>query len=261
VVLVDDLGTERLLTVFDGLKFSRTRVIANNGEDLLPEIKRSHIDFFKKNEEFLSPKKTSFIIVVNNQSLALEISRNEEKLPVEYLNVPCPALEGLKGINTPIKYILPEEILKKRRAVELKKTMTTMIVSFTLVAGGLSYWLFNRIELKLASDQYDLLHHFNEQLNEQLTLIDRATYREDLKRHKSLNFGVSYLAILDQVPSSYAVDSFKFTRSGRWNFEMSLLAEGEGPFDPIPRIKFLKNAAIKDIYVNDQPGKHLRMIL
>ena len=49
VVFVDDLGNERLLTVFDGLKFSRTRVIVNNGEDILPEIKRSQIDFFKKN--------------------------------------------------------------------------------------------------------------------------------------------------------------------------------------------------------------------
>ena len=79
VVFVDDLGSERLLTVFDGLKFSRTRVIANNGEDILPEIKRSQIDFFKKTEEFLSKKNADFVIVVNNQTLAAEISKNKEK--------------------------------------------------------------------------------------------------------------------------------------------------------------------------------------
>ena len=99
VVFVDDFGSERLLTVFDGLKFSRTRVIANNGEDILPEIKRSQIDFFKKTEEFLNKKSADFVIVVNNQVLAAEISKNKEKLQVEYLNVAYPALEGLKDIK------------------------------------------------------------------------------------------------------------------------------------------------------------------
>ena len=75
VVFVDDLGDERLLTVYEGLMFSRTRVIANNGEDILPEIKRSRIDFFKKNEEYLSKKGTDFVIVVNNQNLSKEIAQ------------------------------------------------------------------------------------------------------------------------------------------------------------------------------------------
>ena len=69
VVFVDDMGGERLLTVFDGLKFSRTRVIVNNGEDILPEIKRSQIDFFKKNEEYFSKRSSDFLIVINDRSL------------------------------------------------------------------------------------------------------------------------------------------------------------------------------------------------
>src|SRR5208283_5362038 len=119
VVFVDDFGGEKLLTVFDGLKFSRTRVIADNGEDILPEIKRSQIDFFKKTEEFLSKKSADFIIVVNNQALVAEISKNKEKPQVEYLNVTYPAIEGLKEANSSIKYRLPEENLKKRREIEL----------------------------------------------------------------------------------------------------------------------------------------------
>ena len=115
VVFVDDLGIERLLTVFDGLKFSRTRVIGNDGEDILPEIKRSQIDFFKKNEEYLNKKNTDFLIVVNNEVLAKEIGRNADKLPVEYLDVKYPAFEGLKEPNTQIKYRLPEEIIKEEK--------------------------------------------------------------------------------------------------------------------------------------------------
>jgi len=261
VVFVDDLGAERLLTVFDGNKFSRTRLIANNGEDLMPEIRRSQIDFYKKNEEYLSKKKTEFIIVVNNQSLAFEISKNEEKLPVEYLNIAYPALEGLKDNKTEIKYRLPEEILKKRKESELRKNITTLLLSLFMATLGLLYFLYNKVELDIVRSKTDLTRKINEQLNEQLGLIDRETYHEDLKRQKRLNYGIAYLAVLNLIPASYEVDSFKFTKSDHWDFELSLsTVEGE-TFDPIPKARILKSADIKDIFVNNQPGKRLRIIL
>ncbi len=261
IVFVDDLGREKLLTVFDGLKFSRTRVIVNNGEDILPEIKRSQIDFFKKTEEYLSRLSTEFLIVVNNQALAAEILKNEEKLPVEYLDVTYPALDGLKEINPSIKYVLPEEILKKRRAFELKKSVTTTICSLCVVAVGLFYFLFNKIEWGLISKQCDWDRQVNEQLDEKLRLLDRETYREDLRNHKSLNYGIAYLAVIDLIPASYEVDSFKFIKSDNWNLELSLSADNGEPFDPIPRVRILKNVDIKDTFVNNQPGKHLSITL
>jgi len=261
VAFVDDLGSQRLLTVFDGLKFSRTRVIANNGEDILPEIKRSQIDFFKKNEGYLNKKSSDFVIVVNDKSLAAEISKNNEKVPVEYLDVKYPALEGLEGIDTQIKYVLPEEILEKRREIELKKNVSTAIISFCIAAVGLFYFLFNKIEFGLLSNQCDLARQINEQLDKELTALDKQTYREDLKNHKSLNYGVSYLAVLNLIPPSYEVDAFKLIKSDKWNLELTLSCDNGGFFDPIPKIKILKEADIKDIYVNNQPGKRLRITL
>ena len=261
VVFVDDGDQERLLTVFDGLKFSRTRVIANNGEDILPEIKRSQIDFFKKTEEYLGKKSTDFVIVVNNQALADEISHNEEKLPVEYLDVAHPALEGLKESNTQIKYILPEEIFKKRREIELKKNVTTTVLSLCVAAVGLFYFLFNKIEMGLMRNQRDGAKQTNERLDEKLSLLDRQIYREDLKKQKSLNYAIPYLAVLGLIPASYEVDSFRFIKSDHWNLELSLSSGSGGTFDPVPKIGILKNADMKDIFINNQPGKHLRIIL
>ena len=261
LVFVDDLGKERLLTVYNGLKFSRTRVIAHNGEDILPEIKRSQIDFFKKNEEYINKENKNFIIVVNNQTLAYEISQNEEKLPVEYLDIAYPALEGLKEINPQISYRLPEEILKKRKEIELRNKITTGILSVIIVALGLFCFLFNKIELGVISDKCDLDRQIKERLDESLSLLDREIYREDLKRQKRLNFGISYLAVLDLIPTSYEVNSFKFIKSDHWNLEMSLSAVDGGTFDPIPKTRILKSADIKDIFVNNQPGKSLKIIL
>jgi len=261
VVFVDDLGSEKLLTVFDGMKFSRTRVIASNSEDILPEIKRSQIDFFKKSQEFLNKKGTDFIIIVNNQALAGEISKNKENLQVEYLDVPYPALEGLKDTDNLIKYRLPEEDFKKRRKIELKQRLQALILSFCMVGVGLFYFLFNRVAFGIINNQCELAKQKYEQLDSQLNKLDKETYREDLKVHRPLNYGITYLSMLEIIPASYTVDSFKFYKTDKWNLEMTLFTDDGGIFDQIPRIKILKDAEIKDIFVNNQPGKHLSITL
>ena len=261
IVMVDDTGQERLLTVFDGLKFSRTRVIAVNDEDLLPEIKRSQIDFFKKNEEYLSKKSTDFLILVNNRKLADELSENKEHLPVKFFNAAHPALEGLKDMSETIKYVLPEEIIKKRKNIKFKENITAAIVSLCVVAFGLFYYLFNKIEAGLINAQIVSLKTINRHLDEELKSLDRDTYRVDLRKQKFLNYGIFYLSVLDSIPPCYEITSFKFARANRWNLEMMLSIDKNGPMDPLVRTGILKDAEIKDVFVNDEPGKHLRIIL
>jgi hypothetical protein len=261
VVFVDDLGDERLLTVFNGLKFSRTRIITHSDEDILSEIKRSQIDFFKKTEEYLNTNSKDFIIVVNNQELANKISGNPGKLLVKYLSIQYPALEGLKDSNIQFQYRLPEDILRKRKDVDLKKNITTMVISAGVVLVSLFNLLFNRVELGVVNDQYRSARHAHERLVELVRILDRDTYRADLKAQEYLNYGVSYLALLEIIPTSYTVSTFKFYKTSKWNLELTLLANDKELLEPIPRIKILKGSEIKDIFVNDKPGKHLRITL
>ncbi len=261
MVFVDDLGTERLLTVFDGLKFSRTRVMAHNEEDILSEIKRSQIDFLKKTEEFLVAQNADLIIVTNSQDLEERISRMAEKLPVKYLNVEYPALEGLKDSNIQFQYRLPEEIIKKRQRTEFKQNITTAILSISVLAVGLLIFLCNRIERDILKNHYRLTKDAHEKLDEEERVLDRNTYREELKAQKSLNYGITYLAILETIPASYIVNTFKFYKTNRWNAEFTLLAEDKGLLEPIRRVKILKKAEIKDIFVNDHPGKRLKLTI
>jgi len=238
-----------------------TRIITSNGEDILPEIKRSQIDFFKKIEEYLSKKPSDFVVVVNDQDLAQELSKNKEKIEIEYLDSYLPGMEGLINMDSSIKYRLPEEILRKRKEIELRKNIRTTVVSLSVVAVGLFYFLFNKVELGLVSNQCDQAQEASQRLEEKLTQLDKETYREDLRLRKSLSFGIAYLRVLDLIPSSYLVDSFKFIKSNRWNLELTLSTDEGTPFDTIPKARILKNAEIKDIFVNNQPGKHLRITL
>jgi hypothetical protein len=167
----------------------------------------------------------------------------------------------LKATDSPIKYRLPEENIRKRREIELKKKAISSIVSLGVVAVGLIFFLFNKVELLAVNDQCELARKTHEQLDEQIIILDKETYREDLMAHKSLNYGVSYLSMLEIIPASYTVDSFKFYKTNQWNIEMTLFADNEGILEQIPRIRILKNAEIKDVFVNNQPGKHLRVTL
>jgi len=261
IVFLDDLGPERLLTVFDGLKFSRTRVIDNSNEDILSEIKRSKIDFFKKNEEFINAKKTEFIIVLNSQVLAEEISNSTEKLKVQYLNIKYPALEGLRISNAQFKYRLPEEIIKERNESNLRKKRKTWVLSVVGFLIGLSFFLYYSVESNIVNDQYHLIKFAHLRLDEQIRTLDKGIYRSDLSSHKSLNYGISYLEVLEAIPVNYLIKTFKFYKTNKWRLEITLLSDGKGLLEPIPRATILKDAEIKDIFVNNQPGKLLRLTL
>ncbi|MDE2026952.1 MAG: hypothetical protein KGJ11_00245 [Candidatus Omnitrophica bacterium] len=259
VVFVDDFGPERLLTVFEGMKFSRTRVISINETDILPEIKRSQIDFAKKNEEYLTKRNSDFLIIVNNKKLAQELSQNKDRPQIEFLDVSYPAIEGLKEENSEIKFRLPEEIRQKRKKLEFERNVRTALVSFGLIGVGMLYLLFNRIELEIDQHRFERDKQKSQELGGELTLLDRHIYREDLRKQKSLNYAVAYLFALNLIPQTYEVTAFKFTKGDRWDFELTLFSQTGDTYDDIPRRGILRDAQVKDIYVNNQPAKHLRI--
>ncbi|MBF0511860.1 MAG: hypothetical protein HQL13_05990 [Candidatus Omnitrophica bacterium] len=261
IVFVDDLGTEQLLTVFEGLKLSRTRVLGHAGDDILPEIKRSQIDFSKKIEGFSSAKPEDLLIIVNNQKLSQMLMAQDEKLQVEYWPVPYPALEGLRCADSSIRYQLPEEIVRQKRSVDIKKQVQVFALCGGILLIGGIYFLFNHLRYLALTHEYESAQMVHDQLEERLGVLDQETYRDDLKQHKPLSYGVIYLSMLNVIPSMYTVQSFKFERVDKWLIEMNLLTDAHGLFEPIQRVNILKNAQIKDIFINHQPGKKISIQL
>ena len=260
VVFVDDLESEKLLTVFNGKKFSTTRVITHS-ENIVSEILRSQIDFNKKISDFGGDKNKEYVIVVNSKKLVDEIKKNDNSLSVELLDVQYPAIEGLKEPGTNIKYTLPEENYKKKRVIELRKKAVSFATSIAIVAIGLGYFLFSKVEMIDANNQLLVAQQEQDRLGAEQAKIDQETYRSDLKVHSTLNFGIVYQSIVDDIPASYQVQSFKFTKNDNWSIEMTLVSDVGGAFEQILPVDQLKNAQINDVFVNNLPGKHLRLSL
>ena len=184
VVFVDDMGPEKLLTVFDGQKFSRTRTVRGPSvEDILPDIKRSSIDFNKKLGEFASKaNREDMAIITNNRQLADGIRQAEPGLAVDFVDARHPALEGLAVIDRPVKYRIPEEIIAEQKKKELRSWFKYLMLTAGICMAGILYAGFNQITYLSAAHELQAERSANTQLNEALNTIDPFIYRDALRR-------------------------------------------------------------------------------
>jgi len=265
VVFIDDLGDEKLITVFSGFKFSVTRTLTtNDDENIFSEVKRSQIGFNKKIEEFDSWKVDKLSVLTNSQVITSHFLKIEKDIGIEFINVKYPAIEGLKGLEASediVKFLLPEEIKGKKRKQEFKEKIILIVLSLLILGTGLGFTLFNKIKLSLISSEYACLNQQNQILERKLADLDLKTYREDLKQQKFINYATPYLEILNILPLSYEIYSFRYYQTNHWNLEAYIFSKDGESFDDIPKLNILKNAVIKDYFIKDKPGKRIQIDL
>jgi hypothetical protein len=113
----------------------------------------------------------------------------------------------------------------------------------------------------LGQGEYARLKQQNQILEEKLADLDLKTYREDLKQQKFLNYANPYLEILNILPLSYEIHSFRYYQTDHWNLEVYIFSKDGESFDEIPKFNILKNAVINDYFIKDKPGKRIRIDL
>ena len=81
-------------------------------------------------------------IITNNKQMAQDIKFLEPALAVEFLDCHYPALEGLKFIDTQIKYRIHEEIILERKKKELRSRLMHLIIAICICLAGLCiFWI------------------------------------------------------------------------------------------------------------------------
>lgn len=263
VVLLDDLGDEKLITVFEGLKFSRTRTIFSNKiEQILPEIKRSVINFERKLADRKNKNAEGYIIVTNNKIFGNEIKEIEKDLIIEVIDNVCPAFDGLRIGGFNLKYILPEEIIKKRKREGFKKRTQSLSISVLILALGSYFYFYNQINLEFSRKSLEQEQNRKFLLDKNLKKLDPLVYRDVLDQQKRINYPRVYLNISNSLPISYGTYSFDFyNKNNNWTIDEYLYSPDDELYDNILAVGTLKRAQIKDFWVNHRPGKYLRIEL
>jgi len=264
IIFIDDFSDEKLITVFSGQKFSVTRTLTGELENIWPEIKRSQIGFSKKIEEFDNWSSDYLTVITNNQAIADYLSKKDHNINIEYVNVEYPAIEGLQGMENSdnlVKFLLPEEIRGNKIRQALKTKAVFVIASLLILFIGFGFAAFNKIEFSSVKRNYTHLIELNQILERKLLELDINTYREDLKQQKYLNYATPYLEILNILPLSYEIYSFRYYQTGHCNLEGYIYSKDGEPFDEIPKINILNKALIDDYFIKDKPGKRIQVEL
>jgi hypothetical protein len=259
VAFVDDLEGETLITFYEGLKFSQTRRFNESDiEKILPEIKRSAIGFTKT----IKRENDSYLIITNNLTWASLIESFEPDQEVRYVESKCPAIEGLKMAHFPLKFELPEEVLKRSKENELKAKIPYFAIAAAFVVFGMCYVLFYRICLSIQTSSYEHVQSVRDSLEDKLGVLDRRIYRSALKSQKSLNYGDIYLCLQSVIPQSYEVDSLVFTSKDQKRYLEIVLSLQKGqPYEDIPVRKPFTRMTVQNVLVKDRPGKSIRIEL
>ena len=113
----------------------------------------------------------------------------------------------------------------------------------------------------MASRDYARLSQHNQNLESKLALLDIKTYREDLKHQKFLNYAIPYLKVLNILPLSYEILSFRYYQTDHWKLEAYIYSKDGELFDEIPKFSILRNAVINDYFIKDKPGKKIQIDL
>ena len=263
MIVVDILGSENLITVFEGLKFSRTRTIEGDTlEQILPDIKRSLMDFQKKLGDLAIKSTSDVAVFINDQQMAKELSALEPSFVIEFLDCSYPSLEGLKCVDTQIKYKNHGQIIRERQKKELHLRFIYIIVSLSICLAATVFWGYSHFAYSFMAHDFKLVSMKNSHLKQELDGVDKRIYRDDLKRLKYLNYANVFLEVSAALPSTYSIESFKFlSHEGRWDFDTYIFAQDDQFYDDIPRDRFMKSAAIKNCFIKNRPGKYLKIVL
>jgi len=263
IVFVDDLGNEKLLTVFEGLKFSRTRTIhAEQTESILSDLKRSQIDFHKKLGEFANTFNSSFTVIINNPQMADEIKALEPGFSVEVLAMKYPALEGLKYMDAGMKYRIREDIIQERRKKERESQLLGFMLSAAICTAGLLFFGINQVQYTYLQHQLEIEQTKKASLEPMLEDLDQKIYRDFLRRSKKVDYAHVFFQLSNLLPDGYEISSFNLTQEANHRTLSAYVFSADGGFyDPLPRIKLLKNALMKDFFIQGHPGKYLKINL
>lgn len=260
VAFVDDLDGEILITFFEGLKFSQTRRFHEEQvERIFPEIKRSAISFSKA----LKKENGPYVIMTNNPEWARKLSLLEPGLEILSVSSPYPAMEGLKTAQFPVKFELPEEVIKRSREKERQNRLPFYLVSAVLGFSGFCFALFYQISYAIHDRAYQHVMSLQSTLEDKLTAVDREVYRSALRQSPGINYGEIYFWIRSIVPSSYEIHTIAFSAESQHRIvQVDLVLPKGADFEEIPASHLMgKKMVIENILVKDRPGKSIRIEL
>ena len=263
VVFLDDIDDALLLTIFNGAAFTSPRRLALDPQRVIAELQRSENKFKDRGKE--RTRETNFFIVSNNKEVldAIIVQNIHPQEDTAYVEDYLPAFSGMSAAKFDMHFLLPEQVVKQRRAREIKKNLALLVMALIILAAGLSLFLFS------AGRRANLEARLKESLaakadNEgKLKRLYREKYQSIVIGAKKVNASYLLSLFLQNIPGSYSVDFIELKKQGgEWILEAKVFLEDSRKFFiPLAWEGVLKAARTENITVNKKPGQRIYLEL
>lgn len=211
IIMVDDIKTKAIVTLFNGLGFSDARQIAMRDMSYMAsEIRRSW-----KNYSASMGDDAKFIVVSNNRDwlssfYELNLVKSDDSLLIDQA---YPVLEGLASAKFSNNFILPKDLAFRKKAQKIKSWLFYLmfIVASLSLSGGIIgfFWFKKQQEVENLVRSTEALKNAKEQVASSF----RAKLVDYLKHLNRPNVSNLYTELVSQLPDGYEIKEFGFSKS------------------------------------------------
>ncbi len=262
VIFLDDLKTQAVLTIVEGMRLSAPRRISmRDTAYMASEIQRNQKNYISQ-EEGAASRDISFILVSNNREWLAALCEQGvfDKKDIVHVEHPCPVLEGLKNAKFTLHFALPEEILKQRRNRTIGGCLKAAALSAGMAALGGGFWISAVSRQHDAAAQLNDLRQESQRVAGESSTVHQKKIAAFLKQNNTVDHARLYHDFISGVPRDYLIQKFQMNRTGdvRWQFTGVITPEENNAIEQkFERLRSFQNAAIEPVMVRGRLGQRI----
>ena len=261
IIFLDDLKTQAVLTVVEGMRLSAPRRISmRDTAYMASEIQRHQKNYLSQKEDGAVSRDVSFILVSNNREWLTALCgqgvfAKEDIIHVDHL---CPALEGLKNAKFTLHFALPEDAARQRRNKVLGGRAKAIVLSIAMAVSGFGPWaLFAGRQHSAQARLQDARLGYRRAADD-LMDIHQKKFASFLRKSNSVDYGRLYHDFIRGIPREYLIKEFNFHKGDipRWEFSGVIYpAEDQAIEKHFERLGLFQNAAIEPVIAQGRFGQ------
>lgn len=263
VVVVDDMKTHVVITIFEGLTFtSPRRIPIKDIHTVTEEVNRSQ-------KHYHSPLKGGghspvFDVVSNHMEWldALKHNDSTHNTAFHFIESTCPALDGMDVAQFQMNFCLPEDLSRRRMKERKVKFVRNFLMVLMLIISGAGAYIFAFIKQQARSEHMDHLRSEEVKVQGKLAVLYQERFHSWLKQYPIRQYDRLYFDLIRGIPYGYSIKEYMLEEKDLSLAHIAAIIAPVGnhiPLAEFSRQGELAKADVKDIVVDKVVGQSIEL--
>ncbi len=258
VIFVDDLKTQAIITILDGLRFTAPRRISmRDAGYICSEIKRSR-------QSYAAHRDVPFSIVSNNREWIDAFVRQGLVLAEDVVHVTemAPILEGLKTAKFGMNFVLPEELVRNKRRSLSRQYLKKGMAAFVFISLILGSYIGIRMNKQQAEARAHQQEAERQKVLVRLRELHQRRFKQLFKSYAALPYERLYHDLIAGLPEGYLLKEFTISQTMQEGWAVSALLYPSDellPYKKFRTVGMFMDAEILGAVINKRSGQRVEL--